>query len=136
MRYAYALAKQYGAHLYFLHVVQDAWSEPISTRVSATSFCRLRLHEEGLSEITNEIEAEFLVEFGSAEELTLETARKREVQLVVLSVPGTTHPALSTHLPGPVAYNIVSHAPCPVLGVRAKPDVAKDEDVNGRSAAD
>jgi len=118
MRYAYAVAKQYGAHLYFLHVVEDAWAEPVSTRVSADSFCRLRLDEAGLSEISEEIEPEFLVEFGSAEELTLETARKREVQLIVLNVPGTTHPALSAHLPGPIAYNIVSHARCPVLGVR------------------
>jgi nucleotide-binding universal stress UspA family protein len=136
MRYAYALAKQYGAHLYFLHVVEDVWREPFSTRVSADTFCRVQLQERGFLEIEEGIQPEFLVEFGMAEELTLEITTKREVQLMVLSVPGTTHPALSAHLPGPLAYNIVSHARCPVLGVRPKPDMAKDEDVNSRSAAD
>src|ERR1700758_3581966 len=43
MRYAYALAKQYGAQLYFLHVDEDVWQEPFSTRVTAESFCRLQL---------------------------------------------------------------------------------------------
>jgi nucleotide-binding universal stress UspA family protein len=136
MRYAYALAKQYDAHFYFLHVVEDVWREPASTRVAADTFCRLQLKEKGLSEIAEEIQSEYLLEFGSAEELTLEVATQRKVQLIVLSVPGTTHPVLSAHLPGPVAYNIVSHARCPVLGVRAKTEMAKDEDMYGRSAAD
>jgi nucleotide-binding universal stress UspA family protein len=116
MRYANALAKEYGAHLYFLHVVEDVWREPLSTKVSADTFCRVQLYERGFSDMQEGVQPEFLVEFGMAEDLTLEVARNREVQLMVLSVPGTTHPALSAHLPGPIAYNIVSHARCPVLG--------------------
>jgi nucleotide-binding universal stress UspA family protein len=135
MRYAYALAKQYGAHLYFLHVVEDVWREPFSTRVSAEAFCRVQLHDRGFSDIEEGIQPEFLVEFGMAEQLTLEVAENRDVQLMVLSVPGTTHPALSAHLPGPIAYNIVSHARCPVLGVRGNVEKAKDEDVKARAAA-
>jgi nucleotide-binding universal stress UspA family protein len=136
MRYAYALATEYSAHLYFLHVVEDVWQEPISTRVSADSFCRVQFHEKGLSDIAEGIQPEFLVEFGMAEQLTLEVARNREIQLLVLSVPGTAHPVLSAHLPGPIAYNIVSHARCPVLGVRGKVERAKNEGVKNRSAAD
>jgi nucleotide-binding universal stress UspA family protein len=129
MRYAYALAREYGAHLYFLHVVEDVWQEPFSTRVSADAFCRVQLHEKGFSDIEEGVQPEFLVEFGMAEQLTLEVARNRDIQLLVLSVPGTVHPVLSAHLPGPIAYNIVSHARCPVLGVRGKVEIAKDESV-------
>jgi nucleotide-binding universal stress UspA family protein len=136
MRYAYTLAKQYDAHLYFLHVVEDIWQEPLSTRVSADAFCRVQLHDRGFSEIEEGVQPEFLVEFGMAEELTLEVARNREIQLMVLNVPGTVHPVLSAHLPGPLAYNIVSHARCPVLGVRGKLEIAKAEDVKTQPAAD
>lgn len=135
MRYAYALATEYGAHLYFLHVVEDVWQEPFSTRVSADTFCRGQLREKGFSDIEEGVQPEFLVEFGMAEQLTLEVARNRDVQLMVLSVPGTTHPALSAHLPGPIAYNIVSHARCPVLGLRGKVEIANDDGVKARSAS-
>ena len=136
MRYAYALAKQYGAHLYLLHVVEDVWREPFSTRVPADTFCRVQLQEKGFSDIDESIHPEFLVEFGMAEERTLEVVKNRDVQLMVLSVPGTTHPALSAHLPGPIAYNIVSHARCPVLGVRGNVEIGKDQDVKAPPAAD
>jgi nucleotide-binding universal stress UspA family protein len=136
MRYATALAKQYGAHLHFLHVVEDVFQEPVSTRVSADTFCRLQLQQKGFSDIEEGVQPEFLVEFGMAEQLTLEVARNRAVQLIVLSVPETVHPVLSAHLPGPLAYNIVSHARCPVLGVRGKAKIVKDESVKPRSAAD
>jgi nucleotide-binding universal stress UspA family protein len=76
MRYAYAVAREYGAHLFFLHVVEDAWREPFTTRVSADTFCRVQVHEKSFSNIEEGVQPEFLVEFGSAEELTLEVARK------------------------------------------------------------
>jgi len=136
MRYAYALAGQYGGHLYFLHVVEDVWREPLSTRVPADAFCRVQLQEKGFSEMDESVHPEFLVEFGMAEELTLEVAKTRDVQLMVLNVPETVHPVLSAHLPGPLAYNIVSHARCPVLGVRGKVEIAKDEGENAQPAAD
>jgi nucleotide-binding universal stress UspA family protein len=136
LRYACALAEQYGAQLYFLHVVEDVWQEPLSTRVSAEPFCRVQLQEKGFSDFPKDVQPTFLVEFGMAEQLTLEVADKKDVQLMVLSVPGTTHPALSAHLPGPIAYNIVSHAHCPVLGVRENVESANHNSVKNRSVAD
>jgi hypothetical protein len=68
------------AHLYFLHVVEDVWRELFSTRVSADVFRRVQLQERGFVEIEEGAQPEFLVEFGMAEELTLEIATKREVQ--------------------------------------------------------
>ncbi len=42
MRYACSLAKEYNAALFFLHVTQDAYQEPISTRMKPDDFFRLR----------------------------------------------------------------------------------------------
>jgi nucleotide-binding universal stress UspA family protein len=119
MEYAYALAKAHSAHLYVFHVAEDVWNEPLSTRMSADAFCRMRLLENDLPQSLGGVEAEFLVEFGPPEALILEAAEKRGVQLIVLAVPGTTHPHLSSHLPGPLAYNLASHSLCPVLTVRS-----------------
>jgi nucleotide-binding universal stress UspA family protein len=119
MEYAYALAKAHQAQLYVFHVAEDVWKEPLSTRMSADAFCRMRLLENDLPQSQRGIEAEFLVEFGPPEALILEAAERRGIQLLVLAVPGTTHPHLASHLPGPLAYNLASHALCPVLAVRS-----------------
>jgi len=134
MRYAYALAKQYDAEFFFLHVVEDVWQEPSSTRVAAETFFHVRMQEEGFADIREGMHPEFLIEFGMAEQLILEVARSREIQLMVLSVPQTVHPVLASHLPGPLAYNVVSHARCPVLGVRGEVEIAKDEDLKAPAA--
>lgn len=93
----------------------------------ADAFIRLRLPEKGWPPREEGIEPEFLVEFGSPEVRTLEVADQRGAQLIVLNVYGTTHPDLSAHLPGPLAYDIVSHARCPVLVVRGAAAPGVDE---------
>jgi len=133
MRYAYELARAYSAQLYFLHVVQDIWREPASTRLSGDAFFREQLRANGLPETAEGIQPDFLVEFGSPEDLTLEALQKRDIQLVIVNVPGTTHPVLTAHLPGPAAYNLVTHARCPVLGIRTE---AEQGNRTGHAAAD
>lgn len=136
MRYAYALAKAYSARLAFLHVVDDVWKEPISTRLSADAFFRLELMVNRLPECAQGIQTEFLVEFGPKEETILRAAEKLKTQLLVVTVPGTAHPSLSMHLPGPLAYNLVSHARCPVFGVRGKPAAADAKPAESQLASD
>ena len=46
MHYACALSKEYNAELFFLHVTEDVWQEPLSTRMQAADFFRLRLAEK------------------------------------------------------------------------------------------
>ena len=77
MLYAYALAKAYRAHLYFLHVVEDVFREPASTRMPAEAYIYLQLQEKGFPEPEAGVQPEFLVEFGLAEALVLEVAEKR-----------------------------------------------------------
>ncbi|HZW79478.1 MAG TPA: universal stress protein [Candidatus Deferrimicrobiaceae bacterium] len=118
MHYAHWLAKEFKAHLFFLHVTQDAWQEPLATRVSADEFCRLRLMEQGWARSIEDVNPEFLLEFGVPAERIVEQASNLRSELIVLGVPGTHHPEIVAHLPGPTAYDVVSHAHCPVLAVR------------------
>jgi nucleotide-binding universal stress UspA family protein len=116
--YAYALARAYSAQLTLLHVAEDVWREPRSTRMSPEAFCRMRMLENGLPQHEPDIDLRFQVDFGPRESLTVEAAQNWDVQLIVMGVPSAAHPALASHLPGPLVYDIASHARCPVLAVR------------------
>jgi nucleotide-binding universal stress UspA family protein len=124
MRYAYYLAKEYGAALFFLHVTQDAYQEPRSTRMQADDFFRLRFMEkhwtweEGIS-------PECHIEFGVPAEFILQLASRLEIELIVLGVRGVRYPRVAAHLPGPTAYDVVSQARCPVLVIRGGSPVEK-----------
>lgn len=118
MRYAGALAKAWEAKLLLLHVVGDIWKEPEATRMATQEFLRMRLLEKGWMASMEPLQPELLVEFGPVEGRILEVAGRRQVELIVLDVPATEHPDLAGRLPGPLAYNVASHANCPVLAVR------------------
>jgi nucleotide-binding universal stress UspA family protein len=120
MEFACALARIYEAELYILHVAENIWREPLSTRMTPEAFCRMRLLESGLPESALGVEPHFLVDFGPAENLILETAQKHAAQLIVIGVPGAAHPELISHFPGPLAYDVASHSRCPVLAVRSE----------------
>jgi nucleotide-binding universal stress UspA family protein len=117
MRFACSLSREYSAALFFLHVTQDAYKEPLSTRMQAADFFRLRFMEKHWA-LEAGITPEYHVEFGVPAEFILETAGKLQIELIVLGVRGTRFPRLAAHLPGPTAYDVVSHAGCPVLVVR------------------
>ncbi|HTU33488.1 MAG TPA: universal stress protein [Candidatus Acidoferrum sp.] len=120
LEYAYALARAYAAHLIILHVVDNPLDEPLATRMSGEAFCRLRMLETKWPERRQSIEPEFVLEFGSRQQWTLDTIAKRDVQLLVLSAPRTAHPLLKSHLPGPLTYDIITHSRCPVITIRAE----------------
>ncbi len=127
LEYAYALSQAYGAAFHLLHIAEDAWQEPLSTRMTPEAFCRMRLLENELPAHAAGIGMHFHVEFGSPESLILEAAEKYHPQIIVMGVPGTAHPELSSHLPGPLVYNIASHALCPVLAVRSSGPEKEEE---------
>jgi nucleotide-binding universal stress UspA family protein len=118
LKYSYALAQAYGADLYLLHITENAWDEPLSTRVTPEAFFHMRLAENELPSHPTGIGLHFQVEFGPPESLILEAAETHAPQLIVMGVPSTNHPELWAHFPGPLVYDIASHALCPVLAVR------------------
>lgn len=63
MHYACTLAREHDATLSFLHVAEDVWKEPLSTRMKAEDFFRMRFLEKHW--VLNEgITPEYHVEFG------------------------------------------------------------------------
>ncbi|HWF38479.1 MAG TPA: universal stress protein [Candidatus Acidoferrales bacterium] len=134
LRYAYALAAAYSAKLYLLHLVDNPWAEPLSTRMPHEAFFRMRLLEKGWPDKQDGIEPEFLVEFGSTETQALAMARKHDIQMIITSVRSAGHPDLAAHLPGPLAYNIVIHAQCPVLVVHDSWGATSDRKSTGKTA--
>ncbi len=123
MHYASFLASEYGAELFFLHIAEDVWKEPLSTRMQAADFFQMRFREEHLV-LEEGCRPEFQVEFGPIAERVLEAAGKLHIELIVLGVRGAHHPRVAAHLPGPTAYDVVSQARCPVLVVRGGPQAS------------
>jgi nucleotide-binding universal stress UspA family protein len=118
MHYACSLAKEYSATLFFLHVTQDVYQEPVSTRMKPADFFCLRFMEKKWV-LEEGITPEYHVEFNPvAAECILETAEKLQIELIVLGVRGSRYPRVAAHLPGPTAYDVVSRARCPVLIIR------------------
>ncbi len=61
---------------------------------------------------------EVLVRWDHPVEAILEIAKEREADLIVMSVHKARMSALSSHLPWPIASEVVSRAVCPVLTIR------------------
>lgn len=59
-----------------------------------------------------------VVRWETPAEAILNEAREQEVDLIVMSVHRSRAAAWSAHLPWPVASEVVSRAPCPVLTLR------------------
>lgn len=120
LQYAYSLAKQYGASLALLHVAEDVWQEPLSTRLRPIDFFRERLLERHWTVNDEGVVPEYYVEFGPRSDSILEVAARLQSELIVMGVRGARFPQIVSHLPGPTAYDVVSRARCPVLVLRGE----------------
>ena len=119
MHFAVNLAKGFGAALYFLHVVEDVWEEPLSTGMEGADFFRLRLLDKDWP-IEEGFTPELHVEFGQPSECILEVAGELQIKLIVLGTRSNRYPRVAAHLPGPTAYDVVSRSRCPVLVVHGQ----------------
>jgi nucleotide-binding universal stress UspA family protein len=61
---------------------------------------------------------ECMVRWEQPAEVILNVAREREIDLIVMGVHKARAASLSSHLPWPIASEVVSRASCPVLTVR------------------
>ena len=125
LTYAASFAKEFGAELLVVHVVEDVYFpvDPTAWGFSVATFSKERTTaaEESLADIVKSdvpegVKAESLVVNGAPFLEIIRLAKKREVDLIVLSTHGRT--GLAHVLMGSVAERVVRKAPCPVLVVR------------------
>jgi nucleotide-binding universal stress UspA family protein len=117
MHFACFFAKSYGANLRFLHVADAARMDPLSATTTSSQYFSQRMAQIHWT-VPEEVKPEFFVMGGLPSERILTLSEQFQSDLVVLGVRGTTFPKLAAHLPGPTAYDVVSHSRCPVLVVR------------------
>jgi len=116
--YALSAAREHGARLTVLHVVEQLLGEAVDDREGVMSTLEWRLREflpRGPSVPYN---LNFRVEMGPTESTILEIARQLSADLIVLGLraPDT----FVDHLVWLSAYRIVCEARCPVLTVRSR----------------
>lgn len=121
--FAISLADESPARLKLLHVMPEPTLENPSeiNRFEASvanAIRRLREIVPSDAEIYNP--AEVVIEYGDPADRIVSAARERGADLIVLGVRGAAvHLGAATHLGQAVAHQVVAHAPCPVLTVRA-----------------
>ena len=129
LEYAAAFARQPGATLYLLHVVeldplhlQKEIAPMTKNEWAAEGIAKERLHKIAQERLGNTIRYEILVRVGEAAPVILEIAEHVEAQVIVMATHGRT--GLSHFFLGSVAERVVREAFCPVLtipGRQAKP---------------
>lgn len=123
LRYAVPLARQFGARLTLLHVVEPPppiaslpFSTPLEERDPGAP--GRQLEEIRALEVGPEIEAKSVVRHGCVFDQILSVARAERADLIVTTTHG--HTGLKHLLMGSTAECIVHGAPCAVLVVRER----------------
>jgi nucleotide-binding universal stress UspA family protein len=117
--YAVALAQEHQAHLTLLHVIEHPKIGELVRphELEAAALDRLRGLVPRGAELWCEPRA--IVRQGGPAEEILEAAENEQADLIVLGVRKDKGIVRATHLPTAVAHEVISHATCPVLTVRA-----------------
>jgi nucleotide-binding universal stress UspA family protein len=126
---AVALAKQNGAELLILHVIdpvppyvagEDIGGAELYMKLEATTKQEAQASMQKIIEKLKKLKvnAQSLLLRGTAHEQIVRTAKNRRANLIVIGTHGRT--GLSKLLMGSVASRVVSMAHCPVLTVRGK----------------
>jgi nucleotide-binding universal stress UspA family protein len=128
--YAIALAQKLQARVIFLHVIQpplvvgtdmDAWPSPAFIEELETAI--MSDMEGYLARVTSAgLEGEITVVHGVPFQEILDTAKKRQVDLIIMGTHGRT--GLPHVFLGSVTEKVVRLAPCPVLVARQSTPVA------------
>lgn len=115
LHYALSLAEENQAQIILLEAIPLV---PWQHRPSVAERSRQAL--EGLipEQARDWCAIDYAVRWEHPAEAILLEARNREADLVVMSVHKSRAAAWSSHLPWPVASEVVSHAECPVLTIR------------------
>jgi nucleotide-binding universal stress UspA family protein len=117
--YAAALAEEHQAHLTLLHVLTNPKAGELvsAPELEAAALDRLRALVAEEAQLWCEPKA--MVRHGVPAEQILEVANEEQADLIILGLRNIKSVMRATHLPAAVAHQVISHAPCPVLTVRA-----------------
>lgn len=115
LHYALSLAEENQAECLVLQAVPLV---PWQHRATVEVEVRTRLEALIPQSVRDWCTPQFLVRWEHPAEAILLAAAERETDLIVMGVRRARAAGLSTHLPWPVASEVVSRAPCPVLTVR------------------
>lgn len=114
--YAFSLAREHGARLTVLHVVEEvhACTQEHEERVRKVNIQRMKEFMPAESESWCKVD--FRVTVGAAVEEILSQARETNADLIIMGAK--TRKTFAGHAPLTVAYNVVAKAKTPVLTVR------------------
>jgi nucleotide-binding universal stress UspA family protein len=123
VKYAIALARQFNAKLYLVHVVAKAPAEsaegiehPIGMFERMQDSAREQLGNFLIDHQAKDLSSEFATLVGTAHVEIVQYAKDRGIDLIVMGTHGRGF--VAHMLMGSVAENVVRRAPCPVLTVR------------------
>lgn len=119
--YALGLAVNYGARLTCVHVIQEITALPLYYRDQALRDARLELKKQVPRNAGLAHGPQMAVVTGEPAEKILELARDLDAGLIVMGARHQGSARLISHLPWACAHQVVCHASCPVLTVRAGP---------------
>jgi nucleotide-binding universal stress UspA family protein len=114
--HAFSLAQEHGAKLTMLHVIQEAtaFTEESVRQQRESNIANLqKLVPEGAENWCRPV---FRATFGEAVEEITTMAREANADLIVMGAK--PRKSLAGHVPGTIAYSVVTKARCPVLTVR------------------
>lgn len=121
-RYAVALARNFGARLYFLHAGDQAVDDfevefPIGLEDALEGGVRERLLRIVSVRENAQLSPEFVVRPGAAATEIVRYAEEADIDLIVMGTHGRGF--VGHMMMGSVAEKVVRTAPCPVLTVRS-----------------
>jgi nucleotide-binding universal stress UspA family protein len=117
--YAMALAQEYQANLTLLHVIEPPRAGELVRPHELEAGALARLGGLVTKDAELWCEPKAIVLQGAPSERILETAEKENADLIVIGVREAKAVVRATHMPTAVAHQVISHASCPVLTVRA-----------------
>jgi nucleotide-binding universal stress UspA family protein len=112
--YALSLAEESQAQLTLAHLIPLV---PMQHQEEVRAGAITRLHQLIPADAEDWCRIESVVSFEFPAEGILNLAATRQADLIVMGVHARA-PISSSHLPWAIAYEVVCHAPCPVLTVR------------------
>ncbi len=125
LKYAVQFSKNFSAKIYLVYVVEPViYPADFSMGQVAIPSMDIDLHERAEEELKNlaqnfisaDIEVETLIKSGKPFVEINETAREKDVDLIIIATHG--HSGVEHILFGSTAEKVVRKAPCPVLTLR------------------